>query len=167
MIIDPKFSKNVGKYVFQCMLAMITILAVLLFLDVLTETAIIAALGSSAFVVFTMPHTYSSEPRRLLGGYFFGAIAGLISYYASSILVFNTLLFSSSVTIAVFGGLAVALAIFLMVITNSEHAPAAGIALGLVLNKWSLLTVLFIFSAVLFMAAMRKLLKPYMMDLIG
>jgi CBS-domain-containing membrane protein len=70
-IIDIKTRKNIWRYISQCILATVTILAILFFLDVLTETAIIAALGASAFIVFTMPNTYSSDPRRLIGGYFF------------------------------------------------------------------------------------------------
>ena len=75
---DKKFRKNVHKCVFQCVLATLTVLAVLVFLNVRTETAIIAALGASAFIVFTMPKTYSSDPRRLIGGYIVGIIVGII-----------------------------------------------------------------------------------------
>ncbi len=82
---DKKFRKNVHRYIFQCVLATLTVLAVLVFLNVLTETAIIAALGASAFIVFTMPNTYSSDPRRLIGGYIVGIIVGIICNYISFI----------------------------------------------------------------------------------
>lgn len=34
------------------------------------------------------------------------------------------------------GALAISLAVFTMVVTRSEHPPAAALALGLVLNDW-------------------------------
>ncbi|KYK20532.1 hypothetical protein AYK21_05980 [Thermoplasmatales archaeon SG8-52-2] len=65
-LFDRKFRKNIYRYLFQCALATLTILAVLFFLDALSETAIIEALGASAFVVFAIPNSYSSDPRRLI-----------------------------------------------------------------------------------------------------
>ncbi len=65
------------------------------------------------------------------------------------------------------GGLAVGVAIFIMVMTNTEHAPAAGIALGLTLNEWNIKTLLFIAAAVIFIMLIRRLLKPFMINLIG
>ena len=65
ILIDKKFKTTPLKYIVQCFLAAFTVLAVLLFLDVLNETAIITALGASAFIVFVMPTQYSSDPRRL------------------------------------------------------------------------------------------------------
>jgi ABC-type polysaccharide/polyol phosphate export permease len=38
-------------------------------------------------------------------------------------------------------------------------------ALGLVINKWDFLTILFIVAAVLFMAGLRTFLSPLMIDL--
>ncbi len=82
-LIDKKFKKNPFKYISQCVLASLTILAVLLFLDVLNETAIITALGASTLIVFTMPNQYKSDPRRLIGGYFVGLCAGFLFYLVS------------------------------------------------------------------------------------
>ena len=55
------------------------------FLDVLNEAALITALGASAFIVFTMPTQYSSDPRRLIGGYIVGLLVGFIFFLISSI----------------------------------------------------------------------------------
>ncbi|MFO8133132.1 MAG: hypothetical protein R6U10_04275 [Thermoplasmatota archaeon] len=53
-LFDQKIRRYPYRYVAQCILATLTLSAVLLFLDVFTETAIIAALGASAFTVFTL-----------------------------------------------------------------------------------------------------------------
>jgi len=165
--IDKKFKKNSLKYIFQCILATLTILAVLIFLDVLKETAIITALGASAFIVFTMPTQYSSDPRRLIGGYIVGLIIGLIFYFLSQSQIKNIFEFSETTTLVIFGAITIGFAIFLMALTNTEHAPAAGISLGLVINPWDYITIIFIVIAILWLASIRYLLRGYLMDLIS
>ncbi len=164
-IIDSKFRKNSYKYVFQCILATLTVLAVLIFLDVITRPAIITALGASAFIVFTMPNMYSSDPRRLIGGYSVGIIIGIIFFFLSNIYLFSDIFENSKIHLVIFGAIAVGLSIFIMTITNTEHAPASGIALGLVINSWDYITIIFIIIAIIWMASVRKLLRPYLMDL--
>lgn len=53
----------------------------------------------------------------------------------------------------------VGFAIFIMTVTNTEHAPAAGIALGLVINRWDYLTIIFIIVAIIWMASIKIVLK--------
>jgi CBS-domain-containing membrane protein len=165
-ILDKKFRQNINRYIFQCSLATFTILLILLFLDVLEETAILASLGATAFIVFTMPNAYSSHPRRLVGGYCVGVVVGLLCYMLVSSSFFSSLPVSQTVSVAVFGAIAVGIAIFVMVATDTEHAPAAGIALGLILNDWDFTTVIFIVTAVMLMAFVRRMLKPILLDLI-
>lgn len=167
ILIDKKFRKNTLKYIFQCLLATLTILAVLIFLDVLNEAALITALGASAFIVFTMPTQYSSDPRRLIGGYFVGLMVGLIFYFISTSELGNNIFINNATSLVVFGSLAVGVSIFIMAVTNTEHAPAAGIALGLVISKWDYLTIIFIICAVLWLIGIKLLLKKHMMDLIS
>ena len=154
------------RYVFQCILATFTILLILLFLDVLTEAAIIASLGATAFIVFTMPYAYSSHPRPLIGGYIVGIAVGLFFNYIATSFFYNSLYVSNTVLVAIFGAISVGIAIFVMVATDTEHAPAAGIALGLILNEWDYMTIIFTITAVILMAAMQRLLKPILIDLI-
>jgi CBS-domain-containing membrane protein len=166
-LFDKKFRKNIHRYIFQCVLATLTILAVLFFLDVLTETAIIAALGASAFVVFAIPNSYSSDPRRLIGGYIVGIIIGIICYYISTTEMISSFFVETNYSLIVFGAIAVGIAIFTMAVTNTEHPPAAGIALGLVINTWDWMTIVFTICAIIWLTGVRKLLKPYFMDLIS
>ncbi|KYK31535.1 MAG: hypothetical protein AYK22_02255 [Thermoplasmatales archaeon SG8-52-3] len=165
--IDKKFRKNTLKYIFQCFLATITILAVLIFLDVLNKTAIITALGASAFIIFTMPTQYSSDPRRLIGGYIVGLIVGFIFFFISQSQIKSTFGFSETTALVIFGAIAIGFAIFIMAVTNTEHAPAAGIALGLVINPWDYITIIFIILAMLWLAIIRYILREYLMDLIS
>ncbi len=167
ILIDKKFKKNTLKYIAQCFLATLTIFAVLIFLDVLNETAIITALGASALIVFTMPTQYSSDPRRLIGGYIVGLAVGFLFYLISQSQIKNILSFSETTNLVIFGAIAVGFSIFIMAVTNTEHAPAAGIALGLVINRWDYLTIIFILLAVLWLTSIRLILRRYLMDLIS
>ncbi|MEE8388354.1 MAG: hypothetical protein V3R65_07255 [Acidiferrobacterales bacterium] len=51
-------------------------------------------------------------------------------------------------------------AIFLMVVTDTEHPLAAGMSLGLLLNQWDHKTLLFILVAVIVMVVVCKILQP-------
>ncbi|KPK71692.1 hypothetical protein AMJ87_06965 [candidate division WOR_3 bacterium SM23_60] len=164
-IFDEKVKKNAGRYVLQCGLATVAVFVILLFLDILTQPAIIATLGATAFIVFTMPQSYASGPRPLIGGYVIGVGCGCLCYFLS-MAPFIVARFSDYLVLyTVFGALAVGSAIFLMAITNTEHAPAAGMALGLVINTWDLSTVAFVIAAVLFLAGIRNVLGRFLLDL--
>jgi len=167
IFIDKKFKKNTYKYIGQCFLASLTILAILFFLDILNETAIISSLGASVFIVFTMPTQYSSDPRRLIGGYFVGLTVGFIFFIISSSSFMNDLISYHTTIFVIFGSMAVGFSIFIMAVTNTEHAPAAGIALGLVINSWDGLTILYILVALFWMISIKLLLRKYLMDLIS
>jgi len=52
-----------------------------------------------------------------------------------------------------------------MTITNTEHAPAAGIALGLVINNWDYTTIIFILLAVLWLVTIKTAFKKYLISL--
>ena len=164
-IFDKNVKKSMWRYLFQCALATFTISAVLFFLDVLNETAIIAALGASAFTVFTMPTSYYADTRRLVGGYILGLSVGYLFYYLSNSNTFGSLIISPKISFVVFGSLSVGITMFLMTVTNTEHAPAAGIALGLVVNEWDYLTIVFILIAIVWMTSMHRILKSILIDL--
>ncbi len=165
-IIDRKLKAHIGQYIFQCTLATGSILIVLLFLDVVSHTAIIATLGASAFIVFTMPRSYPSRLRPLLGGYLVGISVGCVFHLLSKSQLAYSMFVSSEMAYIVCASLAVGVAIFVMVITNTEHPPASGMALGLVLNEWDYGTLLFILCAVLVLALVKTILKPFLMDLV-
>ena len=166
-LIDRKIRTHIYNYIVQCLLATGILLLALLFLNVLTETALIASLGATSFIVFAMPKTYASSPRRLIGGYSIGILIGIICSYAGSILHTTSVLSNviSYETPIVFAAIAVGLSIFIMTITNTEHAPAAGISLGLVINQWNLNSVLFIVFVMLIMAVIRHVLQPHLINL--
>ena len=61
--------------------------------------------------------------------------------------------------------LAVGLAMLLMAITNTEHPPAAGTALGMASRELDILIFLSIIGAVTLLAVMKLAIRPYLRDL--
>jgi CBS-domain-containing membrane protein len=164
-LIDRRFREHPLRYIGQASLAMVSTLIVLFVSDAVQRTVSIATLGASTFIAFTMPHKRLSEPRLLIGGYLIGTLTGSLSYFVAV----GTGLTEKGVVVAgvmpFFGALAVGLAIFLMVILDTEHPPAAGLALGYVVNGVSLGKIITLIVAIVLVSVIKTLLKPMMIDL--
>lgn len=145
-------------------MAAILLWVVLLAQDVLTNGAIVAAIASSVAIVFFVPHSVASSPFRIVGGH----TAAVVGAY---IVLGIALLFPESVVDArwfndLLGALAVGLVVLLMSLTNTEHAPAAGTALGLGVEGAPGQAVLFILTAAVLVAVARIVLGPRLHNLL-
>jgi len=140
-------------------------LSALLILDEVQQTALIASLGASSFIAFAMPHIHSSEPRYLLGSYAIGTIIGCSMSLVSGWLSLSGTWEPHALDI-VCAALAVGVSIFIMVITDTEHPPAAALALGYVLNDWNLLTMAVVFGGIMLIVIVKQLAKPVLIDLL-
>ena len=157
--IDSNFLKDKKSYIVQTLLATAVVFIVLLLLDTMSDSTVIASIGASSFIAFTMPHYRVSRPRYMIGGYVVAVIVGFAVYLLQGIPSF-------SVPHALLGALAVGLSIFIMVVTNTEHPPAAGLALGFVLNQFTPWVVFVVMTGIIAISALKTLLKPYMKDLL-
>ena len=165
-IIDKSFKRAPKSYIVQSLLAVVAVAIILYFVELLTHAAIVAALGASAFIVFAMPHSITAQTRRLIGGHIVGLLSGTLCYYAFLSGHLGKLATSSEFTTLFVYALAVGLSIFLMVITNTEHPPAAGTALGIVGHAWSYQVVLFVLLCAIGLAIIRRLLGSHLRDLV-
>lgn len=164
---DEKFLENKTRYILQCFLAIIAIFWVLFVLDIISDGIVIASLGASSFIAFTMPKTQSARPRFLIGGYCVGILTGSLfdrlQHTASSVLYLPTEHQSSK---AIFGALAIGSAIFVMVITNTEHPPAAALSLSIVLGGFHFHTILVALIGIISLCATKKILSKYLINLL-
>jgi CBS-domain-containing membrane protein len=55
---------------------------------------------------------------------------------------------------------------FAMVVTKTEHPPAAALALGLVLNEWDLLTIGVVMAGIAGLSIFKRMVLPLLMDLL-
>ena len=135
----------------------------LLFFDVVRQPMIIASFGASAFLAFAFPKRRRSSPRCLIGGYFIGIIVGCSIHYLTEIPLEQYLVLKMAHFVA--GGLGVMISMFLMAITNTEHTPAASIALGFVINDWKWQTIILVMIGISLISIIKETLKPYVIDL--
>ncbi len=151
-ILDENLGEKWKNYLWQGALAGVSIVMISILLNDVLNLIVIAAVGSTAFVVFAIPHSRTANLRSVIGGHFLCVVAGGLC----SFLPIDWLR----------AGLALILGFFLMVITNSEHPPAAGTALAL--TESSLLKgSLFILSSVIFLSIIRLILLSRLEDLAG
>lgn len=163
--IDRHFRRDdVKRYTLQCGLAGVVVLLLLLVLDAVTQTVLIAALGASAFIAFAVPRSLHSGPRHLIGGYLVGMLSGATMSWLSTMFAGSGN--AEHAVVIIFGALAISLAMFIMVVTRTEHPPAAALALGLVLNHWDPLTLLVVLIGVIALSITKRLVLPMLLDLI-
>ena len=124
---------------------------------------IIASFGASAFLAFAFPNKRRSTPRCLIGGYFIGITVGCIVHYLTEIPLEQYLALKMVHVVA--GALAVTLSMFIMSVTNTEHPPAASIALGFVINDWKWQTIVLVMIGISLICIIKEMLKPHIIDL--
>ena len=136
-------------------------LIVLLFIDSVANAALVAGLGSTVVTAFLHPQASSGRLRAIIGGHSCGLIVGsiLALVFINYELVIITFAYGD---ILVMAG-AVGLTILAMGLTDTEHPPAAGIALGMAGRPWELNIFVYILIAVLILGIIRfifnKLIK--------
>jgi CBS-domain-containing membrane protein len=144
------------SYLWQCACATVAVLVVLLIVN-LQQAVVISSIGATTFIVFIKPGNTFATPRSIVGGHVVGVLVGS---------AFALVPHPTSLTTSVVYALAVGLALFLMAVTDTEHPPAAGTALGVLLagEAWWRAAIAILTSAVL-LALFHHLLRPYLRDL--
>jgi len=166
-IFDRKLKKYFHNYILQSLLATITLTIILYFENIFTSTAIIASLGSTTFIIFAMPKYATAQPRKVIGGHIVGVIVGIFCFYIAYLTQNRESLFLAQHVLRILiPSLSVGLSIFIMAITNTEHPPAAGTALGIVVQGWSYSTILVIIITISLLSLTKYLLKPWLKDLV-
>lgn len=164
-MLDPKlyYRASWPNYLYQSVLAMITMFVVLFFVNIATGGIIVAVIGSSAFIVFAMPHETTAKTRNVIGGHIVGVTAGALSYYLSMAFITasqhtHVYIFSASV--------AVGLSTLMMVVTDTEHPPAGGTAIWVALYGLMSKGTLFIIIGCVLLAIARLMLINKMVNLV-
>jgi len=150
-----KFRAHWKNYVLQSLAATLVVLLLLLLMS-MQQAVIISSIGSTAFIVFAMPSALSARARNVIGGHMVGLASGLLCG-----LIPHT---GGAADVAVYA-FAVGMAFFLMVITDTEHAPAAGTALGIALEGSSVAVCLAVVTGAVGLSLAHYLGRRYLRDL--
>ena len=165
-LFDPRVKRHARNYAFQPVLATLALLTILLVGDVVLNVAIVVAMASTIFTIFVVPDSLASAPRRVVGGHTAGVVAGSAVAAVVTLLDIPMAADSSRVLLVTVAALTVGLSMVLMVLTNTEHPPAAGAALGLVIHEWSLWSVGIILVGAVALSILRAVLKPRLVNLL-
>ena len=152
---DEEFVSHWKSYIFQGLLATLAIFVALLVFT-LQHPVIIASIGATAFIVFARPDSVTARARNVVGGHLVGFLAGsLCALIPQSTFLHDAVAYS----------LAVGLSIFIMVIADVEHPPAAGTALGVAIEGSSMSLMIAFITSVVVLSLAHHLLKPFLRDL--
>ncbi|MFO7891635.1 MAG: HPP family protein [bacterium] len=151
-----EFRVHAKNYILQCLLATLTVFIVLYILT-LENVIIVASMGSTAFVVFALPKSVSAQPRGVIGGNIVGLLCGTV---CSLITVPNELL-----TLVIYA-IAVGLSIFIMVVIDTEHPPASGLALGVAISGYSLKITVTVITFSILLSVVHVIFKDRIRNLV-
>ena len=163
---DANLPSRLPSYVFQCGLATASLLVILVVEDALLQAAIVVAVASTAFTVFVVPNSVAASPRRVIGGHAVAVVAGSLFAALTWIPDVSSAVEGSRYLRDAIAALSVGLGIFGMVVTDTEHPPAAGTALGLVVHGWSWSAVVFIMVSAVSLTVIRLALRPKLINLL-
>ena len=168
-LIDPKIRRNLKQYVLQVGIATAALVATLWAEQILTtgdagRAVVVAAIASTAFILFISPWSISAQPRHVIGGHFIAlAVATPLALLANPDL--EGWAGTSRFLFAIYAAVGVSTSMFLMAATDTEHPPAAGTALALVGHGFSWDLLIFVATAVLIMVSIHQFLRRHLTDL--
>jgi CBS-domain-containing membrane protein len=156
-LIDANLKGNVIQYILQCIIATAALMLVLFYMDIGLDTTIVASIGATSFIIFTMPNTKRAKAFYILGGYAVGTLVGVVA---------NTvLLMELGVPINILGALTVGISMFIMVITNTEHPPASALALAIAINGYTSKSIIFVYGVAISLLMIKWILRKWLINL--
>jgi CBS-domain-containing membrane protein len=150
-----EFKRLWKNYFYQSFLAALTVALVLLVLNI-ENAVVIASIGATAFIVFTMPKNITARPRRVIGGHIIGLLSGSLAAFIPHNASFPCILMYA---------LAVGISIFLMVALDFEHPPASGTALGVAMTGFSLTVLIAVITSSILLSLAHRFLRRYLREL--
>ena len=119
-----------------------------------------------------VPNSVAATPRKVIGGHLLAALVGTIIALLLQSPLLVEIVIDKRYLLDIAAALSVGIGIFVMVVTNTEHPPAAGTSLGLVIQccqpsagvDWS--SISFILVSALLLSAVRIVLRDRMVNLL-
>ena len=154
-----EFREHWKNYVLQSALGLVVVFILLWWLRA-ENLLIVASLGSTAFIVFAMPKSLTAQPRNVIGGQISGLGCGALAALLVSMLAEQ----SPSGQAALYS-LAVGLSIFIMVVSDTEHPPASGTALGIAIRGVSIKATIAVVVGAVLLSLVHQLVRHKLRDL--
>ena len=119
-----------------------------------------------------MPNSIAATPRKVIGGHALAALIGTVIALLLQSPILIEIVLEKRYILDMAAALSVGVGIFVMVVTNTEHPPAAGTSLGLVIQcchlgagiDWS--SISFILVSAVLLSGVRIALRDRMVNLL-
>jgi CBS-domain-containing membrane protein len=147
-------------------MATVSLIIIFLLEDAVLRAAIVVAVASTAFIIFVIPNSVAAEPKRIIGGHFMAVVTGVICWWVLTSFGLAYTGDNPRIYIDLAAAISVGLALLLMVSTNTEHPPAAGTALGLVIHGVTWDSVAFILASAIVFSIIRTALRSRLINLL-
>ena len=161
-LVDSRFKGKRRDYVRQTAIATGALVLILTAQDLLTNAALFAALASTAFVLFLMPHSITATPRHAVGGHLVSASIGVLFSLVIAGISGGTHSFTSDVLAAA----SVGVAMLAMALSDTEHAPAAGSALGFAITDFDWVLYVVLIASVVGMTLIQQFMMPRLREIL-
>ncbi len=166
-----KFVRHKWNYIWQPLLAASFVVIALVALGGIGHVELFGFIGtsslaSSAFLVFSIPSGFNASRRSLLGGYFVCSLMGIIFSGCAFYVCHSSTHFNVISVHEVTAAIGMAFAMFLMVLFRFEHPPAAGFALGLVVEPWTKLTLTMLWLVIFILIFIKWITRRWLVDLV-
>lgn len=166
----------ISHLLIQATAAIIFMWLVLFSLDHVAASQIIWAAGastlaSSTYIVFCAPKAVVAKPQKIVGAYIIAVLCGEVMRYLANLVC-------SAIASCQPGGpgylhvfevaaaISVGVALLLMVLFKSEHPPAAGLAVVMVLDIRNVEALAVIFGAAVILSLIRIIFRRFLCNLI-
>ncbi len=161
-ILDQYIHSKWPQYLLQCFLAIVSLFLILIIGDSVMRAAIVVGVASSAFTIFVVPDSIAATPRKVIGGHLVAILIALLIVVLIQVLNIN----DSRLILNICAAVSVGIGIIIMVVTNTEHPPAAGTSLGLIIHGFDWSSVIFIIASTLLLSLIRIILRHRMINLL-
>ena len=129
-LINLKVRERLRNYLLQCGLATPSLFVILMFQDVVLRVSIVVVAAFTAFIIFVSHKGVAASPRKVIGGHVVGVVSGSVVSFVVAVLDLYPAAEGSSVALNIVAALSVGAGIFGMAVSETEHPPEAGTALG-------------------------------------
>lgn len=159
------------RWLLQCFFMFLTMAAFLFIADEdLHRTAVVSvvgatSLGSTAFLAFVAHRSYMAHSRRIISSYLIAIVIGIAFYHFVVEIRLLYLPISAHHLIFICAAASAAIAMLAMTLLRVEHAPAAGLALGLVMRYWDLHMLMSLMIFVILIAVIKYWLRDWLVTI--
>ncbi len=152
-------------YLLQSLLAFIVVVGVLALGKLGVSTLILIALCASLFIIFTVPQNESARPKNIILGYVLGIICGMVGHFVFLEGRLGSFMHGWELLGWLSCGLAIMLLVLIMSVTETDHPPAAVLAIGVAYSGYNITHLLYILGVAVVLSLIVWWLRPRLTNL--